>query len=388
MAKYDQGGGCPCGLYRVCDCGQYDANNKEILVVKAKKEKLMAKSILSTLMKSTGNEFASLASEGITAGDVTEFYDTGSYALNAVLSGSIYGGLANNGITAFAGEKGTGKSFYALAIAKRFLDKYPEAGVFYFETESAITQESLENRDIDLERFAVIPVGTVEEFRHQALKVIEGYEGAGKEVPPILFILDSLGGLSTEKEITDMSEGSNKRDMTRAQLIRGAFRVLTLKLGKTSVPMIVTNHIYEVPGAYVPTKKMGGGSGLDYAASTTIYLSSKKAKDDKTKKVTGVILTAYVEKGRLTVKDIKVETYLDYATGLDRYYGLLDLATDFGVVTKSTKGRTFPNGATGSEADVEKNPEKYFTKDVLDAIDLKCKENFKYGGHKKKKEVA
>lgn len=346
----------------------------------------MAKSsIFASLLKGAGNEFASFASEGIAAGDVTKFYDTGSYTFNAVLSGSIYGGLANNGITAFAGEKGTGKSFYALAVAKRFLEENPEAGVFYFETESAITTESLENRGIDLSRFAVVPVGTVEEFRHQALKIIEGYDKAGQEVPPMLFILDSLGGLSTQKEIEDMSDGKNTRDMTRAQLIRGAFRVLTLKLGKVSVPMIVTNHIYEVVGSYVPTKKMGGGSGLDYASSTTIFLSTKKAKDEKTKKVTGAIITAYVEKGRLTKKDIKVETYLDYADGLDRYYGLLDLATSFGIVKKvQGKGCVFPDGTSASEEKIEKDPEKYFTKDVLDAIDIECQKHFKYGGHKKK----
>lgn len=348
----------------------------------------MGNNLFSSLLKSAGNEFATIAANGITAGDVTDYYDTGSYTLNAILSGSIFRGLANNGVTAFAGEKGTGKSFYALAIAKRFLDKYPDAGVFYFETESAITQESLANRDIDLERFAVIPVGTVEEFRHQALKIIEKYDEAGKDVPPILFILDSLGGLSSEKEISDMSEGKNTRDMTRAQLIRGAFRVLTLKLGKTNIPMIVTNHVYDAVGSYVPTKKMGGGSGLDYASSTTIFLSSKKDKDEKTKKVTGVILTAYVEKGRLTTKDIKVETRLNYATGLDRYYGLLDLAVDFGIVTKSSKGCLFPNGLEAAESKVEADPEKYFTQDVLELIDAKCQENFKYGGAKKKVEVA
>ena len=55
--------------------------------------------------------------------------------------------------------------------------------------------------------------------------------------------------------------------------------MLTLKLGQANIPMIVTNHTYDVIGSYVPTKEMGGGSGLKYAASTIIYLSKKKRKD-------------------------------------------------------------------------------------------------------------
>ena len=90
--------------------------------------------------------------------------------------------------------------------------------------------------------------------------------------PPMMMVLDSLGILSSEKELADTLAGNDTRDMTKAQLIRGTFRVLTLKLAKVKVPMIVTNHVYEVIGSYIPMKEMGGGSGLKYAASTIAYL--------------------------------------------------------------------------------------------------------------------
>lgn len=359
----------------------------EIPTKKPKKENLMGSGFFKNLLKNAGNEYAAMASEGIAAGDVTGYYDTGSYTFNAALSGTIYGGLPNNGVTAFAGEKSTGKSFYALSIAKRFLDTNPDGAVFYFETESAITQDSLINRDLDIERFAVLPVATVEEFRTQAVKIIDDYAKEKGEVPPMIFILDSLGGLSTDKERQDMADGKSTRDMTRAQLIRGAFRVLTLKLGLVTVPLIVTNHVYDVVGSYVPTKKMGGGSGLDYASSTTVFFTKRKDKDEKTKKVTGAILTAHIEKGRLTVENTKVETALDYATGLDRYHGLVDLALDFGVFKKSGNFIELPDGKKAYQKSIEDDPEKYFSKDVLDAIDVECQKNFKYGGHKKKEVV-
>jgi RecA/RadA recombinase len=215
--------------------------------------------IFSTLLKETGNEYAAIADEGVEAGDVTGLISTGSYSLNALLSGSIYGGLPANKVTALAGEPSTGKTFYAINICKQFLNDNPKGFIFYFESESAISKQMLEDRGIDVKRIAVMPVATIQEFRTQAVKILDKYTEQKGEKLPMLFVLDSLGNLSTEKEMADIADGKDTRDMTRAQLIRGAFRVLTLKLGKAKVALIVTNHVYDVTGAYVPTKKMGGG---------------------------------------------------------------------------------------------------------------------------------
>ena len=168
------------------------------------------------------------------------------------------------------------------------------------------------------------------------------------------------------------------RDMTRAQLVRGAFRVLTLKLGKAKVPLIVTNHVYDVVGSYVPMKKMGGGSGLEYAASTIIFLSKKKDKD-KDGSVSGAIITANLKKSRMTIENKKVETRLNYASGLDKYYGLLDLAIKFGVFKKVSTRIEMPDGSKAFESQIEANPEKYFDKETLDVIDEFCKSEFLYG---------
>ena len=141
---------------------------------------------------------------------------------------------------------------------REFLKENEKGFVFYFESESAISKQMLSDRGVDTKRIGIIPVATVQEFRTQAIKILDRYMEQ-KERLPMLFVLDSLGNLSTDKEISDMSDGKDTRDMTRAQLIRGAFRVLTLKLGKAQVALVVTNHVYDVTGAYVPIKKMGGG---------------------------------------------------------------------------------------------------------------------------------
>ena len=211
----------------------------------------------------------------------TETYvDTGSYIFNALVSGSIFGGVSGNKITAIAGESSTGKTFFSLAVVKNFLNNNPDGYCLYFDTEAAVTKSLLESRGIDTSRLVVINVVTIEEFRGKALKAVDMYLKAPVEDrKPCMFVLDSLGMLSTEKEITDALNDKQVRDMTKSQLVKGAFRMLTLKLGQANVPLIVTNHTYDVIGAYVPTKEMGGGSGLKYAASTIIYLSKKKEKD-------------------------------------------------------------------------------------------------------------
>ena len=237
---------------------------------------------LKDIAKEIGNDYASIVSEGVGAGDTAGYIDTGSHIFNALLSGSIYGGIPNNKITAIAGETSTGKTFFCLGIVQHFLESNPDAGVIYFESESAISKQMIEDRGIDSNRMLLVPVTTVQEFRLQAIKILDKYiEQSAEERKPLMFVLDSLGMLSTTKEVEDSEAGKETRDMTRAQVVKSIFRVLTLKLGKANVPLIVTNHTYDVVGAYIPTKEMGGGSGLKYAASTIVYLSKKKEKDGK-----------------------------------------------------------------------------------------------------------
>jgi RecA/RadA recombinase len=329
------------------------------------------------MVKEIDNEYAGLADDGV-VGDTESFVDTGSFAFNALLSGSIFGGLPGNKVTALAGESSTGKTFYALGICRSFLQSKDDGGVIYFESEGALTRQMLVERGIDTKRFIIVPVSTVQEFRTQAAKILDAYEKtAKKDRQPMLMVLDSMGMLSTSKEIEDTTEGKDTRDMTRAQLLRGAFRVLSLKLSKVNVPMVVTNHTYAAVGAYVPTKVMGGGDGLKYAASTIVFLSKSQDKDGT--EVIGNIIKCKLEKSRLTKEKSMVETNLSFKTGLDRYHGLIDLAVGAGI-WKDAGGRIeLQDGSKVFGKVIRGNPEKYFTGDILDRIDTYTKKKFLYG---------
>lgn len=204
---------------------------------------------LNDILKAANNKYATIAADGLEGSDVKGFISTGSYSFNALLSGSIYGGIPDNKIIALAGEQATGKTYFALNVVREFLDSDPTAMVLYFDTEQAITSEMLDSRGIDRSRVAVLPVATVEEFRHQCVLTVDKYlETDSKSRPRMMIVLDSLGMLSTEKEMNDTAEGKGTRDMTRAQVLKATFRVLTIKLGYARIPLILTNHTYDVVG--------------------------------------------------------------------------------------------------------------------------------------------
>ena len=330
---------------------------------------------LREIVKEIGDDFTKLASE---IDDTETYVDTGSFILNALVSGSISGGVSGNKITAIAGESSTGKTFFSLAVVKNFLDTNPDAYCLYFDTEAAVNKSLLESRGIDLNRLVVVNVVTIEEFRSKALKAVDMYSKKPEdERKPCMFVLDSLGMLSTEKEITDALNEKLVRDMTKSQLIKGAFRMLTLKLGQAKIPMIVTNHTYDVIGSYVPTKEMGGGSGLKYAASTIIYLSKKKEKDGT--EVVGNLIKAKTHKSRLSKenKDVTIRLFYD-ERGLDKYYGLLELG-ELGGLWKNVAGRYEMDGKKVYAKAILKEPEIYFTPEVMEKLDVIAKEQFSYG---------
>ena len=336
---------------------------------------------LKEIVKEIGDEYTALVKDGIVTGDVDTFTDTGSYIFNALLSGSLYGGFPSNRITALAGESATGKTYFLMGMVKNFLDSNPDAGVLYFESESAVSKQLVLDRGIDPERIVLSAVTTVQEFRTKVLTVLDSYLNKNEaDRRPLLLCLDSLGMLSTTKEVEDTAEGKETKDMTRAQVLKAAFRVLTLKLARAKVPMIVTNHTYDVVGSLYPMKTMGGGSGLKYAASSIIYLTRKKEKEGT--EVIGNIIHCTNHKNRLTVENKVVDVRLTYDKGLDRYYGLLELAEKYNIFKKVSTRFELPDGTKQFGKTILANPETYFTEEIMKQLDEAAQKEFKYGGNK------
>jgi RecA/RadA recombinase len=337
-------------------------------------------SFLRNLVEQIKDEDTSIVADGLGSAEFGGFIDTGSYMLNAVLSGSIHGGVPDNKVTAFAGESATGKTFFVLGVVKNFLEQNDTNCVVYYDTEAAVTKSMMEERGIDTQRVIVSEPDTIQKFKNHALRMIEAYEKQPEDKrPKMMFVLDSLGLLSTTKEMEDSLEGKETRDMTKAQMIKAAFRVLTLKLAKVKIPLLVTNHVYEMVGSYVPTKEIGGGTGLKYAASTIAMLSKKKEKDGDD--VVGNIIKVKMFKSRLSKENQQAGVLLTYSKGLDRYYGLLDIAEKYGVFKKVSTRYELPDGRKVFGKEINTNPEAYYTEEVLQQIEVAVAKEFKYGQH-------
>jgi RecA/RadA recombinase len=329
-----------------------------------------------SMVKELNDENTHLLSDGGNSAEFSGWIDTGSYILNALVSGSLYGGVPNNKVVALAGEQATGKTFFALGMVKNFLEQNKDGGTIYYDTEAAVTKDMMETRGIDTNRLIVAEPQTIQQFRHHGLQVLDRYIDS-KESPPMMMVLDSLGQLSTTKEMEDSLDGKETRDMTKAQVIKATFRTLGLKLAKAQVPMIITNHTYDVVGAYMPTKEMSGGSGLKYTASTILFLSKKRDKD--VDKGEGNLIKVTAEKSRFTKEKKQVEVRLSYTHGLDRYYGLLDLAEQYNIIKKVSTRYEFPDGSKHFGKAINSDPQKFFTDDIMDRLERAAAEEYKYG---------
>lgn len=335
-------------------------------------------SSLTSYLAATGNEFAAIAEDGIAAGDISGFIDTGSYSLNALISGSLYGGMASGKGLGLAAESSVGKTFLALAAVYQFQQLNPDGIVIMFESESAISKKMMTERGLDTSRIGVVPVVTLQEFRNQCIKIISNYEKEDvKKRKKLMFVLDSLGMLSTDKEVQDAEDGKNTKDMTRASLVRSAFRVITLRLGRSDIPMIITNHVYANITSFYGGNEVSGGGGFKYAASTILTMT--KAQDKDGDAIKGAIVTCTTYKSRLTQEKLKVKTRILYKGGLDRHYGLLALAEEAGIVKKvSNKFEFLDDGVKAFEKAINNNGAKYWTETRLAALEKYVNTKFTY----------
>lgn len=358
----------------------------------AKKEKKESsfsgsgRDFLKHIIKETKNEYASICSNG-TVYDSTSYIDLGNYLLNKQAGGDMFKGIAGNACCCFAGEEGVGKTYLILGIIKSFLDSNENAVVALFESEGSIKKKSLEERGIDTTRVSLFPVGTIEEFRFECNKVIDSYgELDGDEKFPLLIALDSLGMLSDNKELGDASTGDDKSDMGgHARRIKATFRVIRQKLAKYNIPLFLTNHLYVDPGAYVPTRKTAGGSGLKYAADSIFILTKKKIKEgEESFSDGGIAVTCTANKLRDTRPDTQIPFTINFSKGVTKYSGLVDFCLDHELIVRSGMQYSFKEDIDNSgikfyKKSIIEEPEKYFTQPILEKINELTNPIFVFG---------
>ena len=203
--------------------------------------------------------------------NIQSWIPTGSYILNACMSGDLFKAVPTGRVVTFEGDSGVGKSFLACSICRE-AQKMGYTPI-YMDSEGAIDSNFVSRLGVDPTKLIIKQVSTIAEtsqFIANICAQLEEQEEKYGEHQKVIMVLDSLGNLTSDKERDDIMAGNNKRDMTKAQEIKALFRVNATPLARLQIPLIVNNHAYAAVGAYVPTNIGAGGSGIKYNSSITI----------------------------------------------------------------------------------------------------------------------
>ena len=320
---------------------------------------------------------------------VTEYHDTGCMVLNAILSGSLYGGVPKGRITGFAGPSQAGKTY----ITNKILAKAQAYGLMpvIFDTEMAVDEAACKGVGLDPEGVKYVPVQTVEDCRNQLVAFLDSVvemEMQGK----FIICIDSLGNLASQKEIDDVEKGKTAMDMgTRAKGLKSMMRTLTFKAAQANTTVLFVNHTYDDPGAMFPTlvKSQSGGKGPVYLASVLVQLAKRDEKHDKTKsddemlpeanKYSGVTLRALTVKNRFVPPFLEGEMYLNFKTGLDQYSGLKEMAVNHGVIQQTGSTFVLPDGTKLGYYKNWSEDTKLWDETIIPQLEEKLNAAFRYG---------
>lgn len=321
---------------------------------------------------------------------VDSFVDTGSMVLNALISGSLYGGVPVGRVTVLAGESKVGKTLFMLKI----MANAQKAGLVpvIFDTENAIDDEGAKRLGLDTTKVKYIPVTSIEETRNQIYKFLRSVQEKGLENKFIIGI-DSLSNLFSEMETKRMEKDSVSVDMgTGARAMKSLMKTITNLCGVTKTTCVCTAHVYDNPGEMYPSleKAIPGGKSIKYLPSVTVQLVRKPVKDDGGKTIeddravsqknfSGIIIRALTVKNRLIRQYLEGEMYLSFATGLDKYYGLTDLLVGLGVVIQTGATYQLPDGTKIGYYKNWRKDNELWQETLLPSLESKIKDEWSYG---------
>lgn len=321
--------------------------------------------------------------------NVTEWIDTGCMALNAVISGSLYGGIPMGRITGFAGPQACGKTLMVNKIMANAQKKGMH--VVYFDTENALDKGTAENLGCDAAKIKHCPIEIIEDCRNQMVKFLKTVVEKNLQ-GKVIIAIDSLGNLISAREAKVIEDGKDSADMgARAVSLKSMLRAVTHAAAKANCPIVFTNHTYDNPGALYPTlvKSQSGGSGPLYMSSVLVQMATKQERvsrsDNKnavedvtplSKDINGLTMRALTTKNRFIPPFLECEMYLNFKSGISKYSGLLEMAEGYGILTKQGHRYVLGEEVLGFYKDWKDNEEVW--NKVLPKLEEKLQSELKF----------
>mgnify|MGYP001048236355 FL=1 len=278
---------------------------------------------------------------GIGFNDPTDWISTGNYALNYLVSGDFNKGVPLGKVTVFAGESGSGKSYFCSA---NIVKSAQQQGIFVvlIDSENALDEAWLHALDVDTseDKLMKLNMSMIDDVAKTISLFMKDYkEMAEEDKPKVLFVVDSLGMLLTPTDVDQFDKGDLKGDMGRKpKALTALVRNSVNMFGSHNVGMVCTNHTYASQDMFDPDDKISGGQGFVYASSIVVAMKKLKLKEDldgnKTTTVNGIRAACKVMKTRYAKPFESVQVKIPYETGMDPYSGLVDLFEAKGILNK------------------------------------------------------
>jgi len=278
---------------------------------------------------------------GMSAGfnDPTDWISTGNYALNYLVSGDFHKGVPLGKVTVFAGESGSGKSYFC---AGNIVKAAQEQGIFVvlIDSENALDEQWLQALDVDTgeDKLLKLNMSMIDDVAKTVSTFMTDYKAMNEEErPKVLFVIDSLGMLLTPTDVDQFTKGDMKGDMGRKpKALTALVRNCVNMFESHNVGLVATNHTYASQDMFDPDDKISGGQGFIYASSIVVAMKKLKLKEDEDgKKVTdvrGIRAACKVMKTRYAKPFEGVQVKIPYETGMNPYSGLVDLFEKKGLL--------------------------------------------------------
>lgn len=334
------------------------------------------------------NPEAAFLSEN-TLSTVKEWVNTGSYALNGIISGSLIKGIPMGRITGFSGPSGCGKTLILNKIAANAQKK--GMSVVYFDSENALDQETASRLGCDASKIKHCPTEIIEDCRNQIVKFLKAIVEKNLQ-GKFMIIIDSLGNLISAREAKVIEDQKDSADMgSKAVAYKSMLRAITHAASKANCPVLFSNHTYDNPGALYPTlvKSQAGGSGPLYMSSVLVQMSTKQEKASKldnknaveestaiSKDINGLTLRFVTTKNRFVTPFLETELYLNFKTGLAKYSGLLEMAEAYKVLEKQGHRYVFNGEVLGFYKDFRDNAEVW--EKIIPVLDEKLQKELAF----------
>lgn len=316
--------------------------------------------VLKTIRKSTGSETIDESSYA----KVTEFIDSGSFAINRVLTGDIHKGFPVGRISTLFGLSQSGKSLIAAHAVMNALKNNQVDVVYIFDSEGGTLVDFFKKEGVDLKKINHIPVASIEQCSVKMLQVYDELVKARQEYLEdpdnndnirALCVLDSYGALAADKLVNDaVNKDKTAMDMgLGAKLKNNMMRGLMMRVVMSNATLLVINHAYQDPGAMFASKiqNMAGGKGIEFAShvilqcekvfvksTDTEFLTGLESSNDNVGFYKGNKLKFFTVKNRICKPMFTAQVYLDFTSGISKYDGLIEDAVKLGFLQEVRGG--------------------------------------------------